>query len=71
MDTFTLNQLGTLIQALRYYETHLEIKLEDMSDDVEAYGITADEMVYVKDLLPKVGEMHAQKYKEKFGELPE
>ena len=71
MDTFTLNQLVTLIQALRYYETHLEIKLEDMSDDDEAYGITADEMVYVKDLLPKVEEMHAQKYKEKFGELPE
>lgn len=71
MNSFTINQLITLIQALRHYETHLESKLENMSDDDDEYGITADEMVYVKDLLPKVEEMHAQLYKEKFGELPE
>jgi len=70
MNAFTINQLITLIQALKHYETYLENKLEDMSDDDDEYGITADEMVYVKDLLPKAEEMHAQLCKEKFGESP-
>ncbi|MDH5328111.1 MAG: hypothetical protein OEZ68_18620 [Gammaproteobacteria bacterium] len=68
MSIFTINQLITLIQALKHYETHLEDKLEDMDNGDDEYGITADEMVYVRELLPKVEEMHEQLYKEKFGE---
>lgn len=66
MSTFSLNQLVTIIQALRVYEAQLKSKLELLSDDDE-YSITADEIAFVKDFLPQVEVMHEQLYAKKFG----
>ena len=70
MENLNLNQLLTIIKALSLYQDHLEAQLESMSSDEDDYGITADEMVYVRDLLPKIEKLHETMFEEKYGEKP-
>jgi hypothetical protein len=59
-----------ILASLKHYHDHLAAQLEEMDDDDDQYGVVADDVLYLNNLINEVDEMYEKQYQEKFGSSP-